>query len=200
MGIRTSLHRAMEIHACGPRVADPPPVAAGGEFHWRDLAAQWLTDPQLDRLDRFAHAVITKAPDHDCDIDGHHVGFTEDYHRLAQMLSDRPGSRHLTIVDVGCSAGIQHAYFPWAKRYIGIDPSPLATVAPPATENATFVVGSFPQVLAREGGHLRIGSQVVDPDQCFAIANMSLLYVRPGRERDQALQAFDRHFRRKFIR
>jgi len=134
----------------------------------------------------------------DYEFDPGFVGFISDYIAYAHILNVKaelqefrpPWSSQkkapLTVYDVGCGGALQHLVFNERVHYVGIDmigePEPKFF-----RDNCRFVKGRFSEVLPSLG---------IERDSAVGIANMSLLYFRTD---DDALDLFDRTFKRKII-
>lgn len=134
----------------------------------------------------------------DYQFDSDFLGFISDYIAYAHILNAKadlqevrpPWSSQkkapLTVYDVGCGGALQHLVFDERVHYVGIDmigePEPKFF-----RDNCRFVKGRFSEVLP---------SLDIKRNSAVGIANMSLLYFRSD---DDALDLFDRTFKRKII-
>ena len=100
----------------------------------------------------------------------------EDYYHYSFLIPCE-----YTVVDVGCSTGLQQVFFKDHAGYIGIDDNaPTKSFYP----NVRFIKGVFPKC------------EHFYDDKYFGIANMSVLYNGNNGE----YKSFDAMFKRKFIR
>jgi len=166
-----------------------------GEKCGLETLLTYVAQDRRNDLIRYADELIKSA---DYEFDPDFLGFISDYIAYAHILNVKaelqefrpPWSSQkkapLTVYDVGCGGALQHLVFNERVHYVGIDmigePEPKFF-----RDNCRFVKGRFSEVLPSLG---------IERDSAVGIANMSLLYFRTD---DDALDLFDRTFKRKII-
>ena len=162
----------------------------------------------LDHTPEAQHEALIKWVYSYCNTLGHDtdesfLGFLDDYLDLAHILERHtiitPKGLNLkydlsalisdhvwTVYDIGCASALQHVFFPFATKYIGIDQYSNEGQQF-FRSNCEFIKGNFADIYKDLN---------INRNTSFGIANMSFLY---DRDREGNLAAFDACFKHKYV-